>query len=92
MDYSLGPMSSACVSEDGSKFDSAGQSTVSEPEQHAPAPNNTRLWGIIAGLCVINLLCALEGTVLITSLPTIAAELDLGNKFVWVNNVFSLSA
>lgn len=84
---------SVCTSEDDSKFDGAGQTTVSET-QHAP--NNKqyrlRLWGIIAGLCVINLLCALEGTVLITSLPSIAAELDLGDKFVWVNNVFSLSA
>lgn len=89
MEYPGRP-ASVCTSEDGSKFDGARQTTQQQ------APNNKqyrlRLWGIIAGLCVINLLCALEGTVLITSLPSIAAELDLGDKFVWVNNVFSLSA
>ncbi|KAH8692223.1 major facilitator superfamily domain-containing protein [Talaromyces proteolyticus] len=69
------------------------QTTNSEtPRTTSSNQYRIRLWGIISGLCVIYLLCALEGTVLITSLPSIAAELNLGNHFVWVNNVFSLSA
>lgn len=52
---------------------------------------NARFWGIMIALCTTNLLCALEATVLITSLPTVIKDLDMGGNYIWVNNVFYLS-
>ncbi|KAL1891208.1 hypothetical protein Sste5346_007842 [Sporothrix stenoceras] len=51
-----------------------------------------RFWAIIATLCVIGLLSSLENTVVTTSLPAIAATLDLGENYIWVTNVFFLTA
>jgi hypothetical protein len=50
-----------------------------------------RFWGIMIALCITNLLCALESTMLITSLPVVVKDLKMGNEYVWVNNVFYLS-
>jgi hypothetical protein len=47
-----------------------------------------RFWSIIATLCVIGLLSALENTVVTTSLPFIVAELQLGENYIWITNVF----
>ncbi|KIH93422.1 hypothetical protein SPBR_04487 [Sporothrix brasiliensis 5110] len=51
-----------------------------------------RFWAIIATLCVIGLLSSLENTVVTTSLPAIAALLDLGENYIWVTNVFFLTS
>ena len=50
-----------------------------------------RFWAIIATLCVISILSALENTVVTTSLPYIVTQLDLGENYVWVTNVFFLT-
>jgi hypothetical protein len=50
-----------------------------------------RFWGIMIALCITNLLCALESTMLITSLPVVVKDLKMGDEYVWVNNVFYLS-
>lgn len=50
-----------------------------------------RFWAIIATLCVIGILSALENTVVTTSLPFIVTQLDLGDNYVWVTNVFFLT-
>lgn len=50
-----------------------------------------RFWAIIATLCVIGLLSALENTVVTTSLPYIITELNLGENYIWVTNVFFLT-
>ena len=50
-----------------------------------------RFWSIIATLCVIGLLSALENTVVTTSLPFIVAELQLGENYIWITNVFFLT-
>ncbi|KAI0436182.1 DNA repair protein RAD50 [Xylaria telfairii] len=51
-----------------------------------------RFWAIIATLCVIGILSALENTVVTTSLPFIVTQLDLGDNYVWVTNVFFLTS
>ena len=38
-------------------------------------------------LCNTNLLCTPKATVLITSLPTVIKDLDMGGNYIWVNNV-----
>ncbi|KAI2610575.1 MFS general substrate transporter [Hypoxylon sp. NC1633] len=47
-----------------------------------------RFWSIIAALCTMQILCSLENTVVVTSLPTIVRQLDLGSSYIWVTNVF----
>lgn len=37
------------------------------------------------------LLGSLENTVIVTSLPAIVRELNLGKDYVWVGNIFSLT-
>lgn len=58
------------------------------------APNvskRVRFWAVIAALCMTSLLSALENTVVSTSLPTIAALLDIGRDYSWVTNAFFLT-
>jgi hypothetical protein len=67
-----------------------GNSTHSENKK--PKFNkDPRFWAIIATLCVIGILSALENTVVTTSLPFIVTKLDLGDNYVWVTNVFFLT-
>ncbi|KAF3406978.1 hypothetical protein DPV78_001432 [Talaromyces pinophilus] len=61
----------------------------------SPPPTTERgaqFWAIIATLCVIGLLSALENTVVTTSLSYIVTELSLGENYVWVTNVFFLTS
>ena len=73
----------------GSSDDSLGQATVKPPNQGAP--RDFRFWAIIVSLCITGLLSALENTVVVTSLPTIVHDLDLGDNYIWVTNVFFLT-
>lgn len=50
-----------------------------------------RFWCIIIALCTMQILCSLENTVVVTSLPTIVKELGLGKNYIWVTNIFFLS-
>ncbi|CAK7229923.1 hypothetical protein SCUCBS95973_007395 [Sporothrix curviconia] len=63
-----------------------------KPAAAPPFRRGPRFWAIMATLCVIGLLSALENTVVTTSLPFIAAQLDLGANYIWVTNVFFLTA
>ncbi|KAH8655103.1 major facilitator superfamily domain-containing protein [Tricladium varicosporioides] len=40
----------------------------------------------------MQILCSLENTVVVTSLPTIVKQLDLGSRYIWVTNIFFLAA
>jgi len=53
---------------------------------------DARFWAIIATLCVIGLLSALENTVVTTAGPTLISELDLKENYIWITNVFFLTA
>lgn len=50
-----------------------------------------RFWSIIVALCTMQILCSLENTVVVTSLPTIARQLGLGSSYIWVANIFFLA-
>lgn len=50
-----------------------------------------KVWVIFSGLAVSALLSALEGSVISTALPTIAAELGSGGSYVWVINLYFLT-
>jgi hypothetical protein len=49
-------------------------------------------WAVIATLCILSAMSALENTVVTTSLPYISEELGIGENYVWVTNVFFLTA
>ncbi|KAH6647482.1 DNA repair protein RAD50 [Truncatella angustata] len=95
-------VSDSIHSQNHHNLDKNGTDTTSEPEQtddvvakDGSAPTferGPRFWAIIATLCVIGLLSALENTVVTTSLPYIIAELDLGENYIWVTNVFFLTS
>lgn len=50
-----------------------------------------RFWSIIVALCTMQILCSLENTVVVTSLPTIVQKLGLNSNYIWVTNVFFLA-
>lgn len=50
-----------------------------------------RFWAILITCAVIGLLSALENTVVTTALPHIVAELEMGENYVWITNVFFLT-
>lgn len=73
----------------------AYSNNVSPPNQPAGAEPvfhaDWRIWVIFSGLAVSALLSALEGSVISTALPTIAAELGSGGNYVWVINLYFLT-
>ncbi|KAI1746166.1 DNA repair protein RAD50 [Xylaria scruposa] len=72
---------------------SDGTNPARSEQQEKPKFNkDPRFWAIIATLCVIGILSALENTVVTTSLPFIVTQLDLGDNYIWVTNVFFLTS
>lgn len=45
----------------------------------------------MTALCITGLLGALENTVVTTSLPTIVQELNIGQNYIWITNIFFLT-
>lgn len=82
---------------DGQHDPSGAETSDSNPERavkDAATPKfnrSPRFWAIIATLCVIGILSSLENTVVTTSLPFIVTELNLGENYIWVTNVFFLT-
>ncbi|OAA59532.1 Major facilitator superfamily domain, general substrate transporter [Niveomyces insectorum RCEF 264] len=74
---------------ESSKDGVPGNDAGAKPAKFNRSP---RFWAIIATLCVIGILSALENTVVTTSLPFIATQLDLGENYIWVTNVFFLTS
>ncbi|KAG8159567.1 hypothetical protein KVR01_010204 [Diaporthe batatas] len=62
-----------------------------EPQDHYAYNRDYRFWCIIIALCTMQVLCSLENTVVVTSLPTIVRELGLGSSYIWVTNIFFLA-
>lgn len=50
-----------------------------------------RVYAIVVGLGITNLLAALENTVITIAAPVILTGLQLGDNFIWVTNAFFLS-
>ncbi|PYI32191.1 MFS general substrate transporter [Aspergillus indologenus CBS 114.80] len=53
--------------------------------------HDLRFWLVFVALCVTSLLAALEGTVTSTALPTIVADLNIGDDYPWVSNAYFLT-
>ncbi|RYP10841.1 hypothetical protein DL764_000393 [Monosporascus ibericus] len=56
--------------------------------QPPPTKKGFRFWAILVGLGITNLLGALENTVVTTSAPTIVADLEIGENYIWITNAF----
>ena len=50
-----------------------------------------RFWMIFVALSVTGLLSAVEATVISNALPTIVHDIELGENYVWVVNVYLLT-
>ncbi|KAI1864947.1 uncharacterized protein JN550_008493 [Neoarthrinium moseri] len=62
-----------------------------EPQDQYAYNRDYRFWSIILALCTMQILCSLENTVVVTSLPTIVKQLGLGSSYIWVTNIFFLA-
>ncbi|KAH9900495.1 MFS general substrate transporter [Xylariomycetidae sp. FL2044] len=51
-----------------------------------------RVYAIVVGLGITNLLAALENTVVSIAAPVILTDLQLGDNFIWVTNAFFLGS
>lgn len=49
-------------------------------------------WLVFVGLCATGLISALDGSVLSTALPSIIEDLNGGDNYVWVVNVYFLTS
>ncbi|KAI9771202.1 MAG: hypothetical protein M1839_002861 [Geoglossum umbratile] len=48
-------------------------------------------WAIFAGLALTAMVSALDGSIVSTALPTIVRDLQAGNNYVWIINVYFLT-
>ncbi|KAI0412612.1 MFS general substrate transporter [Xylaria grammica] len=74
----------------GAKQPPAG-SVADEPQDQYAYEKDYRFWSVILALCTMQILCSLENTVVVTSLPTIVRQLGLGSSYIWVTNIFFLA-
>ncbi|KAK5992619.1 MFS-type transporter TwmF [Cladobotryum mycophilum] len=82
-------------SHDGNGQSSSPQSIMLDGETPPTTPPpafkpTPRLYAIIVGLGIANLLAALENTVVSIAAPVILTDLQLGDNFIWVTNAFFL--
>ncbi|KAI0022814.1 MFS general substrate transporter [Xylariomycetidae sp. FL0641] len=79
----------------GADTTSPKTASVAVDDEAAPAPDtytrDYRFWLVMAALCTMQILCSLENTVVVTSLPTIVRQLGLGRSYIWVTNIFFLA-
>ncbi|KAF4963562.1 hypothetical protein FSARC_8432 [Fusarium sarcochroum] len=75
------------VNEDEEAQNAAPEMTGKQPTFN----RDYRFWMIMFTLVLATLLASLESTVVITSLPTIVENLNLGSSYIWVTNVFFLT-
>ena len=66
-------------------------STTSSGDGEIQAKKDWRFWMILVALSVTGLLSAMEATVTSTALPTIVHNLNIGNNYSWVANVYFLT-
>ena len=78
---------------DGDSGSGSGEGEEVVKTAHPPAAKKGfQFWAIIATLCVVGILSALENTVVVTSLPFIVEELQLRSNYIWVTNAFFLTS
>lgn len=50
-----------------------------------------RFWSIFTGLSLTALLSALDGSIVSTAVPTIVGDLNAGENYIWVINIYFLT-
>ncbi|KAL8704423.1 MAG: hypothetical protein Q9201_002414 [Fulgogasparrea decipioides] len=80
------------LSDRNGRAKSNSSSPPKEKQSDATFKVGWRVWVIFGGLAVSALLSALEGSVISTALPTIAADLGSGGNYVWVINLYFLTS
>lgn len=63
---------------------------TADAKNTAGATRGFQFWAIMAALCTVGVLGALENTVVTTSLPTIVKHLQIGQDYIWITNIFFL--
>lgn len=83
----------AYPSSGGSATYTAEVHSLSRPTgvENVPFKASFRVYIIVVGLGIANLLAALENTVLTIAAPEVLTDLELGDNFIWVTNAFFLS-
>lgn len=81
--------------------DGISVSHLTPPEHATPVPPTTgdqpfrptrSFWLVMMSISVISLCGAIEGTIVVNALPTIAGALGGGNLYLWVPNAFYLAS
>ncbi|KAK8124448.1 uncharacterized protein PG998_000207 [Apiospora kogelbergensis] len=81
----------AAAGDDGTRHPPTTKSE-SETKSEYAYQRDYRFWCIIFALCItMQILCSLENTVVVTSLPTTVNQLGLGSNYIWVTNIFFLA-
>lgn len=62
------------------------------PPSSPPSPKGSAFWLSYTAILVATLLSALDVTAVSTTLPTITADLDGADAFVWVGSAYALSS
>jgi hypothetical protein len=67
--------------------------TTLETGEEAPkaASPGWKFWVIFLALCVTGLLTALDSTIVTIALPTIVHDLNIGDNYIWIVNVYFLT-
>lgn len=83
------------------KSSEAAEKDNTMPEKQTQVPPNNgvdtkhhygwRFYAVYSGLIAATLVSALDGSIVATALPTIAATLDSGPNYVWIANVYFLT-
>ena len=82
---------------DGGQPTIDNETAIAAPKEAPPAaaPVSTkkgwRFWAVFPSLCITTLLAAVESTVVSTALPFIVHEIDAGDSYVWILNVYLLT-
>jgi hypothetical protein len=66
---------------------SSTQRQAKPPKTHYPLS----FWLAFLGLCCTGLVSALDGSIVATALPSIIEDLQGGDNYVWVANVYFLT-
>jgi len=64
---------------------------LEEPVSDDAQQRDWRFWMIFFALSVTGILSAVEATVISTALPSIVHDLNIGNGYAWIVNVYLLT-
>ncbi|AEO63064.1 uncharacterized protein THITE_120899 [Thermothielavioides terrestris NRRL 8126] len=68
----------------------SGESGEDRPKE--PASHGVRFWGIIAALCLLSFISALDVAIVTTALPTITRQIGGETEYIWIADSFVLAS